>query len=183
MARFLADEQNTVDQNVKGKSHQLIIKSMRVGMQVQDWTEDGLVKELEKHDPKTFKLPKTATARKHIYDRLSNEVSKGDWGNVNADWQLFGGEVKSGKWFPVWSFLASAQQMQIKAEVLQTNHISYANDYATHWSVATMRQDTWDLIVKIMHAYGECILKGMNTPPRGRVRNARSGLRTVASLT
>ena len=34
MVRFLADEQNSVDQNVKGKSHQQIIKSMRTGMQV-----------------------------------------------------------------------------------------------------------------------------------------------------
>ncbi|KAK3233132.1 hypothetical protein CYMTET_56553 [Cymbomonas tetramitiformis] len=41
---------------------------------------------------------------------------------------------------------------------MHTNHISYANDYATHWSVATMRQE-------IMHAYGECILKGMNKSP------------------
>ncbi|KAK3287885.1 hypothetical protein CYMTET_4618 [Cymbomonas tetramitiformis] len=126
----------------------------------QDWTEDGLVKQLENHDPKTFRLPK---ARKHVYGRLS----KGDWANVN-DWQLFGGDVKSGNWFPVWSFLTSAQQMQIKAEVLQTNHISYANDYATHWSVATMRQDTWDQIVKIMHAYSMCNLKGQTkTPTKG----------------
>ncbi|KAK3275100.1 hypothetical protein CYMTET_16732 [Cymbomonas tetramitiformis] len=129
-------------------------------VQLQDWTEDGLVKQLEQHDPKTFQLPK---GREQVYERLS----KGDWANVN-DWQLFGGEVKSGKWFPVWSFLTSVRQMQIKAEVLQTNRISYANDYATHWSVATMRQDTWDLIVKIMHAYGECILKGQTkTPTKG----------------
>ncbi|KAK3275116.1 hypothetical protein CYMTET_16748 [Cymbomonas tetramitiformis] len=129
-------------------------------VQLQDWTEDGLVKQLEQHDPMAFQLPK---ARKQVYERLS----KGDWANVN-DWQLFGGEVKSGKWFPVWSFLTSVRQMQIKAEVLQTNHIAYANDYATHWSIATVRQDTWDLIVKIMHAYGECILKGQTkTPTKG----------------
>ena len=34
MVRFLADEQNMVDQNTKGKTHQEIMKSMRVGMQV-----------------------------------------------------------------------------------------------------------------------------------------------------
>ena len=34
MVRFLADEQNSVDQNVKGKSHQQYIKSFRMGMQV-----------------------------------------------------------------------------------------------------------------------------------------------------
>ncbi|KAK3263655.1 hypothetical protein CYMTET_27542 [Cymbomonas tetramitiformis] len=129
-------------------------------VQLQDWTEDGLVKQLEQHDPRTFRLLK---AMKQVYERLS----KGDRANVN-DWQLFGGEVKSGKWFPVWSYLASAQQMQIKAEVLQTNHISYANDYATHWSIATVRQDTWDQIVKIMHAYCESILKGQTkTPTKG----------------
>ncbi|KAK3283708.1 hypothetical protein CYMTET_8601 [Cymbomonas tetramitiformis] len=184
MVRFLADEQNSVDQNVKGKSHQQIIKSMRVGMQaskgplhklywhcgitdwdvqLQDWTEDGLVKQLEKHDPRTFRLPRKPEVRKQVYERLS----KGDWANVN-DWQLFGGDVKSSKWFPVLSYLTSSQQMQIKAEVLQTNHISYANDYATHWSIATVRQDTWEFIVRIMHAYGEGILKGQTkTPTKG----------------
>ena len=34
MVRFLADEQNMVDQNTKGKTHKKIMKSMRVGMQV-----------------------------------------------------------------------------------------------------------------------------------------------------
>ncbi|KAK3235784.1 hypothetical protein CYMTET_54048 [Cymbomonas tetramitiformis] len=159
MVRFLADEQNTVDQNVKGKSHQQIIKSMRTGMQAQDWTEDGLVKQLEKHDPKTFKLPAKKN-RKHVYEKLS----KGDWANVN-DWELFGGGVDNGKWFPVWYFLTSAQQLQIKAEVLQMNHISYANEYATNWSMATVRQETWDQIVRIMHAYELRILKGQTKTP------------------
>ncbi|KAK3253145.1 hypothetical protein CYMTET_37573 [Cymbomonas tetramitiformis] len=141
---------------------------MRTGMQAQDWTEDGLVKQLEKHDPKTFKLPRKN--RKHIYEKLS----KGDWANVN-DWELFGGDVESGKWFPVWYFLTSAQQLQIKAEVLQMNHISYANDYATNWSMATVRQDTWDHIVRIMHAYGAGILKGQTkTPTKGSSKKRKT---------
>ncbi|KAK3275751.1 hypothetical protein CYMTET_16133, partial [Cymbomonas tetramitiformis] len=103
--------------------------------QLQDWKENGLVKEMETHDPMTFKLPNTPQARQKIYERLSI----GDWSNVD-DWQFFGGQVKNGKWFPVWNFLTPAQQTQIKADVLHTNHIPYANDYATHWTVATMRQ-------------------------------------------
>ncbi len=34
MVRFLAEEQNMVDQNTKGKTRQRIIKSIGVGMQV-----------------------------------------------------------------------------------------------------------------------------------------------------
>ncbi|KAK3251618.1 hypothetical protein CYMTET_39045 [Cymbomonas tetramitiformis] len=49
----------------------------------------------------------------------------------------------------------------MKADVLHTHHISYAK----HWTVATMRQNTWDLTVRIMQAYGECMLKGMTKTP------------------
>ena len=45
------------------------------------------------------------------------------------------------------------------------NHIYVANEYATDWTIATTRQDTWDLVSKIMQMFRENLLKGQTKTP------------------
>ena len=73
--------------------------------------------------------------------------------------------MPNGKWWPVWDYLTGAQQTQIKAEVLYMNHIPVANEVATTWTIATSRQDTWDLVSKIMQMFRENLLKGQTKTP------------------
>ena len=57
---------------------------------VNDWRENGLVKQLAEHYPLLFKIPSSPESRLEVYNNLKDK----NWSDVDA-WKYFGSKVKN----------------------------------------------------------------------------------------
>jgi hypothetical protein len=80
-------------------------------------------------------------------------------------------------WWPMMSHLSQGVMTNVKEQAFSKHSVygpNQINAYFMHWTVALLRQQTWDLCVQIMDAYARFELKGMKNPETSKSKKRKS---------